>query len=54
MLTAHMPIHGYIHKHTVKNKILFWGAGRRYGIWSSRRVNPEKGNKIWSVKNKLI
>jgi len=25
------------------------GAGRRYGMWNSQRVEWE-GNKIWSVK----
>jgi hypothetical protein len=27
------------------------GVGRRYGMWSSWRVNQE-GNKIWSLKEK--
>jgi len=26
-----------------------WGAGRRYGMWNSWRVDWE-GNKIWNVK----
>jgi hypothetical protein len=29
------------------------GVGKRYGIWSSRRVDVGVGNGIWSVKNKL-
>jgi hypothetical protein len=29
--------------------------GRRYGMWNSRgRVDQKQGNKIWSVKNKVI
>jgi hypothetical protein len=26
------------------------GVGRKYGMWNSRRVDREWGNKIWSVK----
>jgi hypothetical protein len=27
--------------------------GRRYGMWSSLRVDGEGGNGIWSVKDEL-
>jgi hypothetical protein len=30
------------------------GLGRQYGTWNSQRVDQDGGNKIWSVKNKLI
>jgi hypothetical protein len=30
------------------------GLGRRYGMWNSQRVDQGRGNKIRSVKNKLI
>jgi hypothetical protein len=30
------------------------GIGRRYGMWSSRRVDGGMENGIWSVKIKLI
>jgi hypothetical protein len=39
---------GYGHSHGGR------GMGRRYGMWNSRRVNWDGGNKIWSVKNKFI
>jgi hypothetical protein len=29
------------------------GAGRRYGMWNSQRVDWD-WNKIWSVKNKRL
>jgi hypothetical protein len=37
---------------------LMWGGrwgevGRRYGMWSSRRVDGGAENGIWSVKNKF-
>jgi hypothetical protein len=28
------------------------GLRRRYGVWNRRKI--DKGNKLWSVKNKLI
>jgi hypothetical protein len=30
------------------------GIGKRDGMWNSQRVDRARGNKIWSVKNKLI
>jgi hypothetical protein len=30
------------------------GLERRYGVWSSQRVDEGEGNGIWNVKNKLI
>jgi hypothetical protein len=30
------------------------GVGRRDGMWSSQRVDRGSGNRIWSVKIKLI
>jgi hypothetical protein len=30
------------------------GVGRRCGMWSRWRVDGVSGNRIWSIKNKLI
>jgi hypothetical protein len=29
------------------------GVGRRYGMWSSQRVDGGSGKGIWTVKNNL-